>query len=127
MSPDVTWTWAGRPSRTATSPGPWDSPAVSQRSMPASLSRMPCAAGHASRIGRSAAQGLDEVHVAVADRSDEDHRDPGADDQARAHGDVLVVEDPQPGQRQSPEARDEEPEPEPEHGVARPGPAERHA
>src|SRR5205085_905531 len=33
MSPEVTCTWAGRPSRIAASEGPWDSPAVSQRSM----------------------------------------------------------------------------------------------
>src|SRR5680860_1308972 len=33
MSPVVTCTWAGRPSRIAVSEGPWDSPAVSQRSM----------------------------------------------------------------------------------------------
>src|SRR6476659_9915671 len=34
MSADVTRTWAGSPSRIATRDGPWDSPAVSQRSMP---------------------------------------------------------------------------------------------
>src|SRR6478752_3974635 len=33
MSSEVTWTWAGSPSRIATREGPWDSPAVSQRSM----------------------------------------------------------------------------------------------
>src|SRR3712207_6823407 len=33
MSPVVTATWAGSPSRMATRAGPWDSPAVSQRSM----------------------------------------------------------------------------------------------
>ena len=33
MSADVTRTWAGSPSRIATREGPWDSPAVSQRSM----------------------------------------------------------------------------------------------
>src|SRR6478735_12746018 len=33
MSADVTRTWAGSPSRIAVSEGPWDSPAVSQRSM----------------------------------------------------------------------------------------------
>src|SRR6478752_4360848 len=33
MSSDVTRTWAGSPSRIATREGPWDSPAVSQRSM----------------------------------------------------------------------------------------------
>src|ERR1700712_36397 len=33
MSAVVPRTWAGRPSRIAVSEGPWDSPAVSQRSM----------------------------------------------------------------------------------------------
>src|SRR6478736_9656138 len=33
MSSEVTRTWAGSPSRIATREGPWDSPAVSQRSM----------------------------------------------------------------------------------------------
>ena len=33
------WTWAGSPSSVATREGPWDSPAVSQRSIGASLSR----------------------------------------------------------------------------------------
>src|SRR6478752_2089537 len=33
MSEVVTFTWAGSPSRIATREGPWDSPAVSQRSM----------------------------------------------------------------------------------------------
>src|SRR6478735_7962155 len=33
MSAVVTFTWAGSPSRIATREGPWDSPAVSQRSM----------------------------------------------------------------------------------------------
>src|SRR6478736_5948221 len=33
MSEVVTFTWAGSPSRIATRAGPWDSPAVSQRSM----------------------------------------------------------------------------------------------
>src|SRR5690349_20796305 len=33
MSSEVTRTWAGSPSRIATREGPWDSPAVNQRSM----------------------------------------------------------------------------------------------
>ena len=41
MSAVVTSTWAGSPSRIATRDGPWDSPAVSQRNMAASLSRRP--------------------------------------------------------------------------------------
>src|SRR3954453_9606583 len=41
MSVELTETWAGIPSRTATRAGPWDSPAVSQRSMADSLSRDP--------------------------------------------------------------------------------------
>src|SRR3546814_17620421 len=57
MSSEVTSTWAGSPSRIATRDGPWDSPAVSQRSMravchgtqspgsPAPDSEMPCEVG----------------------------------------------------------------------------------
>src|SRR4051812_23478259 len=123
MSPEVTCTWAGRPSRIATSAGPWDSPAVSQRSMAqvfhAATSRRPQRPG-AETSGRSVA---------------ESRRDPGSDRDGEHRGDqhegaereALAVDDPQQAQEGAPEATDEEGAVDPGRQLRPADVAERHA
>src|SRR3954471_1763376 len=94
MSPDVTRTWAGNPSRIATREGPWDSPAVSQRSMVTVFH------------DRSGADSPSPRHETGPDRFTDGHADQPPDQEERAervrdpeHAAVAAQErDQQPGE-----------------------------
>src|SRR5215218_4606883 len=96
MSSVVSSTWAGRPSRIATREGPWDSPAVSQRSMGSVF--------HAGGLGRRSPSGC-EIPGHVGAPHDADH---GADQHERPEGEVAVLGDPQQAEWDPADRSDEE-------------------
>src|SRR5690349_887879 len=96
MSAEVTRTWAGRPSRIATSEGPWDSPAVSQRSMAPVF--------HAPRRPQTGAS----VPETCRDRGAEGDAHDGADEHEGAEREALAVHHSQAGEHQAPQPADQE-------------------
>src|SRR5687768_378660 len=86
MSPDVTSTWAGSPSRIAARAGPWDSPAVSQRSMPQVF--------HGARRPRTGVSS-GGAGVEVGDLATPDDADQRPEQHERAERVGLAVDDAQ--------------------------------
>src|SRR5215213_8382529 len=105
MSAEVTCTWAGRPSRIATRDGPWDSPAVSQRSMPQVF--------HAWSGGQGRPSGteIDDRRASVAQLPGEPRperdRCEGGDQHERTERKPLTVHDPEQTEQCAAEAAEE--------------------
>src|SRR6478672_8355280 len=99
MSAVVTFTWAGSPSRIATRDGPWDSPAVSQRSMRPVFH------------DRSAAEWRPSADEMAPDRRSGNEPDQGAGQHRRAEWERRAEQAPVTagdGQREARQPEDEE-------------------
>src|SRR6476619_191516 len=85
MSSEVTRTWAGSPSRIAVSEGPWDSPAVSQRSMGQVFHVRSDAPDGPRAVGPGMGSVAQRLHQGLAD----EHGEQRADEHVGAVGDPL--------------------------------------
>src|SRR5687768_428656 len=103
MSAVVIRTWAGSPSRMATREGPWDSPAVSQRSMGAVF--------HAGASARAAPSGGEIAPHPHRERRARDDADQRSDQHPRPERVVLLVDQLERDEHETAEPSEQEARP----------------